>query len=74
MTDVIFERGRLAVATRIGEITTRLVNMLANDLPHDVLLTEADGGFTLTGKNLNARYASDVRLNGIAMTAKAALS
>ena len=74
MTDPIVVRGSAASAARVGTITTRLVDVLANDVPRDVTVTQTDSDILLMGRNLAARYATDPRLNGIAMTAKAVLS
>jgi hypothetical protein len=74
MTDPVLERGCLVATTRTGTITTRLVAVLAHDVPRDVAVTQTNNDILLSGRNLAARYASDPRLNGIAMTARAVLS
>jgi len=74
MIDPIVVRGSAAGAVRVGTITTRLVDVLANDVPRDVTVRQIDNDILLTGRGLIARFASDPRLNGIAMTAKAVLS
>jgi len=74
MTDPIFVRGSAAGVVRVGVVTTRLVNVLANDVPRDVSVNRSDNDILLSGRGLLARYALDPRLHGIAMTAKAALS
>ncbi len=74
MTDPIYEHGRMLGTLRLSDVTKRLADVLANDVPRDVTVSVADGDISLTGKNLVARYATDVRLNGIVMTAKAVLS
>ncbi len=74
MTDPITEKGNALGAARVLRVTSRLADVLANDLPGDVRVSVRDEDIALSGKNLAGRYAGDVRLNGIAMTAKAVLA
>jgi len=74
MSDPILDYGQTLADERVTAVVATLADVLPNDLPPDVTLLADGSDLILSGTNLLARYASDVRLNGIAMTAKAVLA
>jgi len=74
MSDPIFDYGSALTDERVAAAVGLLADALPNDLPSDVILTADGSDLVLSGENLVARYASDVRLNGIGMTAQAVLA
>ncbi len=74
MSDPIYDFGDALISAHVITTTAQLGDRLANDLPADVRTTVIDGDIVLSGRNLVARYAGDVRLNSIAMTARAVLA
>lgn len=74
MSDPITDYGAMLADARVIAVTQQLADVLPNDLPADVTLTADSSDLILRGTNLIARYVSDVRLHGIALTAQAVLA
>ena len=74
MSDPIIDYAQTLTDARVAVVTQQLADVLPNDLPPDVTLRTEGTDLIFSGTNLLARYASDVRLHGIAMTAQAVLA
>jgi hypothetical protein len=74
MSDPFLDYGKMLADERVTTVVATLADVLPNDLPPDISLVADGSDLILSGTNLIARYVSDVRLNGIAMTAKAVLA
>ena len=74
MNDPITNYAETLADAQVRATVDALAAALPADLPAGVTLSTDGNDIMLSGTDLVARYATDVRLNGIAMMAKAVLA